>query len=424
MSSSLASRLDDLAAAYAQHLITYVYRILGSTQLIVPSDDDYRLLRQDLFQKYSTEQPPQPRSPKPQPAPDPPLRRKNSVVSGVVNLFRRATSRSAKKHLPAVQNPVTAPAQPLANSPHRTLHKPSFLSLRTFERQQQTPSSASHDPDGNSAALMTLITSTEAEYTRLLDAFTSLESSTLKRIQYKTARRLYTPTPTSINVLIEGREWRKHTEPVSSIILPPLSPVPTNYRHHPHSQVNSYHHHHHHPLSLSTSSFIPDQSSTNSAASSSKISILRSFPSLPRNTNNNPHPPSASYLRTHAYPLQRQNSVSSASTQSTVASNRPQVLGPRNAGNLYHPASLADRKWSLSPGTGADPVTASRIAAEDGALDDVDDDPEAADYDSAMKELNDIRRRKEDVHARFMRRLDYLKAELRAAELREHVMHR
>jgi len=116
--------------------------------------------------------------------------------------------------------------------------------------------------------------------------------------------------------------------------------------------------------------------------------------------------------------------VSSASTQSTVASNRPQVLGPRNAGNLYHPASLADRKWSLSPRTGADPVTDPRIAAEDGALDDVDDDPEAADYDSAMKELNDIRRRKEDVHARFMRRLDYLKAELRAAELREHVMHR
>jgi len=109
--------------------------------------------------------------------------------------------------------------------------------------------------------------------------------------------------------------------------------------------------------------------------------------------------------------------VSSASTQSTGANSHPQTPGPRSVGNLYHLTSLADRKLSAG-------IRADHIAEEDGPLDDTDDDPEAADYESAMRELNDIRRRKEDVNARFVRRMDYLKAQLQAAELREHVMHR
>jgi len=69
-------------------------------------------------------------------------------------------------------------------------------------------------------------------------------------------------------------------------------------------------------------------------------------------------------------------------------------------------------------------IRPDHIAQEDGTLDDVDDDPEAADYESALRELNDIKRRKEDVNARFVRRMDYLKAKLRAAELHERVMYR
>ena len=414
--TSLASRLNDLAVAHAQQLITYVFVGILASQLTLPSDDDYRLLRHDLFQKHSNDQlslpqPPVPQPSQPQTPSDLPLRRKLSVVSGFSGFFFRAIGRSPKKHLPMAQTVVTH---------HHIQQKPSFLSLRRSEQQQkhrqkqhQLPSSAPHDSDGNSAVLMALITSTEAEYTRLLDAFTSLESSTLKRIQYKTARRLYTPTPTSINVLIEGREWRKHTEPVPSIVLPPLSSVPIHYRHHPHSRAHSQHQ----PSSLSTSSSVADQSSIHSAASSSKISISGSSPS--HNANNFAVPLLSSSLstRAHAHPLQRQNSVSSASTQSTGANSHPQTPGPRSVGNLYHLTSPADRKLSAG-------IRADHIAEEDGPLDDTDDDPEAADYESAMRELNDIRRRKEDVNARFVRRMDYLKAQLQAAELREHVMHR
>ncbi|KAF5359666.1 hypothetical protein D9756_003220 [Leucocoprinus leucothites] len=110
---SLAHRLNQLGAAHAQHLI---------------SDDDYRLLRRDLFEKHAAE--PAPRSsqaPKhtppppsqPQLAPGPPLRRKGSVALGVANLFRRATGRSSKKHLPGVQETVAVlpGAQAPANSP-------------------------------------------------------------------------------------------------------------------------------------------------------------------------------------------------------------------------------------------------------------------------------------------------------------------
>jgi len=414
--TSLASRLNDLAAAHAQQLITYVFIGILNAQLTPPSDDDYRLLRQDLFQTYSNEQlslpqPPLPQPSQPQTPSDLPLRRKLSVVSGFSGFFFRAIGRSPKKHLPMSQNVVTH---------HKIQQRPSFLSLRRSEqqqhrqKQQQLLSSAPHDSDSNPAVLMALITSTEAEYTRLLDAFTSLESSTLKRIQYKTARRLYTPTPTSINVLFEGREWRKHTEPVPSIVLPPLSSVPIiNHRHH-HSRAHSQHQ----PSFLSTSSSVADQSSIHSAASSSKISISRSFPSPSHNANFAvPLPSSSLSIRAHAHPLQRQNSVSSASTQSTGANSHPQTPGPKSVGNLHHLTSLADRKFSAG-------IRADHIAEEDGPLDDTDDDPEAADYESAMRELNDIRRRKEDVNARFVRRMDYLKAQLRAAELREHVMQR
>ena len=68
--TSLASRLNDLAAAHAQQLITYIFIAVFTAQR------DYRL-RQDLFQKYSNEQLSLPQTPS-----DLPLRRKLSVVSG------------------------------------------------------------------------------------------------------------------------------------------------------------------------------------------------------------------------------------------------------------------------------------------------------------------------------------------------------
>ncbi|KXN81338.1 hypothetical protein AN958_05193 [Leucoagaricus sp. SymC.cos] len=388
---SLAQRLNELAAAHAQHLI---------------SDDDWRLLRKDLLEKHAAEPtqttPKRPQvqalQPQPaQPAQDLPLRRKQSVVSGVAKLFRRATGRSPKKQPPAVVLETPCSDSAHLASPRRPSRKPSLLSVIRSDLQPSSPQ-PSQDQD-DPAALRAAIVSAEAEHTRLLDAFTSLESSTLKRIQYKTARRLYTPTPTNVSVLIEGREWRKHTKPVPSIVLPP--PPQPNHRHHPH------------PLALSTpsSTGANDQLSIHSAASSSKISLARSFTSLPRqqplHSQLTPHP----RILTHS--LQRQNSVSSASTQSTGASSRL-VLGPRSVGNLYL-TSLAERISS-------DTVAESRITED---TDEVDiDDPEATDYESALNELNDIRRRRDELNARYASKLEYLKAKLRAAELHERVVRR
>jgi len=85
--TSLASRLNDLPVAHAQQLMMYIFIGILTAQLTLPSDDDYRLLLQDIFQRAAV--------------------------------------------------PIPAPLP-----------------------QQQLPSSAPHDSDGNSAILITLITST------------------------------------------------------------------------------------------------------------------------------------------------------------------------------------------------------------------------------------------------------------------------
>jgi len=45
---SLASCLNDLAAAHAQQLITYVFIVVFTAQLTLPSDDDYPPQRRRL----------------------------------------------------------------------------------------------------------------------------------------------------------------------------------------------------------------------------------------------------------------------------------------------------------------------------------------------------------------------------------------
>ncbi|KAF5359302.1 hypothetical protein D9756_003219 [Leucocoprinus leucothites] len=221
-----------------------------------------------------------------------------------------------------------------------------------------------------------------------------------------------------------------------SIVLPPPSSTT-----HPINHRSGHSHHSHHPLKLSTSSSTGthtssmDQVSINSAASgsSSKISLSRSLSSIPRNSNaaqrpnSQPHSPLSPYFRasSHTQNLQRHDSVSSASTQSTGASSRLHALGQRSTGNLYHLASLAERTSSSSSSNADTVADSTRITVDDNTmLDDADEDPEAADYESAMKELNDIRRRREELNTRFASRLEFLKAKLRAAELHERVMRR
>lgn len=91
-------------------------------------------------------------------------------------------------------------------------------------------------------------------------------------------------------------------------------------------------------------------------------------------------------------------------------------MGPRSTGNIYL-SSLTERSSSSSKHTIAD----SRMDDDD--LDN-DDDPEAKDYASALQELDDIRRRRDEVDARYLAKLEYIKAKLRAAELHERVSRR
>lgn len=143
-----------------------------------------------------------------------------------------------------------------------------------------------------------------------------------------------------------------------------------------------------------------DQLSIHSTESSSKASLSRSFiqqPSSPR---------SPRFRST----LQRQNSVSSASTQSTGTSSRLAALGPRSTGNIYL-ASLTEHSSSR------DTIADSRT--ED---DDIDnDDPEAKDYASALQELHDIRQRRDEMDVRYIAKLEYIQAKLKAAEIHERV---
>ncbi len=400
------------------------FYLLFSTN-ISSSDDDYRLLKHDLFVRYGSESQtplPSPASTtrhqqhlhQPSPAPPPPLpvSRKQSVISNVANLFRRATGRSPQPQLHQSRSHTPIPQR-------RTIrHKPSFLlSLRTDHQpqqqqqqhhpqpqpqpqhhpqpyqqpppQQQLPEAQEQD---DPYTLRATIASTEAEYARLREAFIALETSTLKRIEYKTARRLYTPTPTNVNVLFEGREWRKHTRPVPSIVLPP--PTTSSHSH------------------LSRTPSTTDQQSIHSTTSSSRLSVTRSFSSTPRSPNHHPPPSPLSPHFRSSHSLRRKGSVSSSSTQSTNASSRL-IIGPRSTGNLYL-SSLAER-------ASTDTVADSRLTPSDD-IDANDDDPEAADYESAVQELNGIRRRTEELDARYHSRLEYLKAKLKAAELRERVL--
>ena len=116
--------------------------------------------------------------------------------------------------------------------------------------------------------------------------------------------------------------------------------------------------------------------------------------------------------------------MSSSSTQSTGTSSRL-THSARSGGNL---AILAERR-SAGSATSSDTIAKSRITElSDDDIDedeyDDDNDPEAASYESALRELEDIRRRRMELNARCAAKVEYIKAKLRAAEIHEKVMRR
>lgn len=233
-----------------------------------------------------------------------------------------------------------------------------------------TPSDDAHLV--SSKDIQDAILSLDSELRGLVDAFDNLEHSAVRRIKKQSARRLPANTPDSVDVLLEGREWREHRR-----IGPPRAPsTPAfNARYHvtlePVSDGRSVHSGHSERTSISYAS---------------PISPTRSM-----------------HFRTQSSSgLQRQASVSSASSRSgsMLSSNRPGIS-----------VSMSDSSTNLP----LYPARTLSSVTDDDELDDLEDEADQ------LSELHEIQQRRNEVVSRYNRRIEYLKAKHKGAELRERV---
>ncbi|KAF5382049.1 hypothetical protein D9615_004458 [Tricholomella constricta] len=448
---ALAQQLAELALANSQGLL---------------NDDEYRLLRQNLFEQHSnsalipTEAPILPVagpgrkssvsstthiSPRVRTldthvdtsAPRaPPLRRKGSFASGVTNLLRRATGHKTPVSSPSAHDdpPSTSPTDyttkrsviprilhrkaselfsgrsdnkrvdPPTNSPRIT---PSSSDPFNARYPSNTPSQSTRrtaiptfpsipvDTSSNDVfddrnlhtakEIRAAIIATETEAQRLLEAFNGLETTTTHRLYQQNTRRLPSATPEHINTLIDGTDWRSHRP------QKPPSPRPSQ------SDRKVY------PYMPSAVDTTADSASVRSKSSSIQTSLSRSksisslrskqHPSSPLSSRFAPPPSSSS--------APRKNSVSSVTSQATST----QRLGVTGSSS-----------WSRS--TGHLPlrtlIEGEGVRADRGGPRTVDPHPE----------VSEIQRRRDEVMARYVARLDYLQAKLKSAELHEKLLRR
>ncbi|PPQ96245.1 hypothetical protein CVT26_005572 [Gymnopilus dilepis] len=427
---ALAQRLNELAAANAQGLL---------------NDDEYRLLRQNAFEQFSAEPvPPKPRPPSPRLAiPPSQPRGKSTVSSGVVNLFRKATSRRIstpvndqittnkdkdsrrnnpstngfqskrspklsrllqKKaaELPALHTDTSSPRDhdvfrsPTSRILVRDGNNSSQLSISSPSGSSEyyaPPLSPSH-PEGSIYTMRDIfdddnlytakdisaaIALTEDEAKKLLDAFDNLEATTLRRLQKQNARRLPVTTPTNINVVLEGREWREHR-----LVSSPSSPLFDNRQRHAFKSTES----------------ISDEISLHSGSSHrTNLSQSKSISSLPKLAPSSPLTPQ--FLTSS-----RKNSISSLSSQGTSlpTSGFLGVTGSPSLARSTSHAVLRRPKDIYIPPMGS--------RGSPSYQEHPDDDPE----------LLNIRQRREDLNNRYTARLEFLRAKLKGAELREKLL--
>ena len=221
---------------------------------------------------------------------------------------------------------------------------------------------------------------TEAEASKLAEAFDNLETSTARRIQRQNARRLHMSTPSSIDVLLEGREWREYRLVPSS-----STPVFDNRT----RQL---------PAVVEPNA---DRLSIRSGSSfnTTTLSMSKSASSLPKQ----PLPTSLSHHLRNSITVRRKGSLSSVSSQGT--SLTPSVIPTTPSRSATHlPLQPSISSLALSVGT-TPPPSAS-------AEDDFDGDAE----------LVDVRRKKVELAARYAARLDFLRAKLKGAELHEKLL--
>ena len=361
-----------------------------------------------------------------------PSRSKPSAASGVVNLIRRATSRkpSIAVHeslakdtvssdkavddvpkfstlVPRLLHRKLAELPPLITNTSRTPQSSRHASLSNTRAEKARPlpplsptgsarrmfpySSPIREPvtttttpnifddDHLTSAkdIRAAITTSEYEVRKLVDAFNDLEASALRRFQRQHARRLPVTTP-NVNDLLEGREWREHR-----LILSPSSPVFDFKERH----------------TLITADSTGDGVSIHSG--SSHQTNISQPKSISPQRKYQPGSPLSPHFRTPSLFPARKNSMSSISSQRTsFTSNRmlavtPSSSLPRSTSHLVLPK-----------------LQENNASKESIGLEEGDDD----------SEISDIRRRREELVARYTARLEFLRAKLKGAELHEKLL--
>jgi hypothetical protein len=351
--------------------------------------------------------------------------KKLSATSGMVNLIRKATGRkppAALHETPLTKDtrrgdnvvnylpkrsalvprlPHRKPAElpPIVTDASRTPPLSSHHSNARFEKARPlplvspsgsarriVPSSSTmretiattisdvFDDDNLTSAkdIRAAITTSEEEVRKLIDAFNELEASALRRFQTQHARRLPVTTP-DVNVLLEGREWREHR------LIPSPSPV-LDFKER---------------YMLNSADSTGDGISIRSGSSHhTSISQAKSISSLRKNPPGSPLSP---HFRTPPLFPARKDSISSISSQ-RVSFNSTRMLAVTSSSSGSHLAFPKPKGKNTSK--------------ESIGLEEVDDE----------SEISDIRRRREELVARYTARLEFLRAKLKGAELHEKLL--
>jgi hypothetical protein len=355
-----------------------------------------------------------------------PSRTKLSATSGMVNLIRKATGRRppATVHetpltkdtrrgdglpkrstlVPRLPHRKLAELPPIVTDTSRTLPQSSHHSNARLEKARPlppvspsgsvrriVPSSSSmretitttmsdvFDDDKLTSAkdIRATIATSEDEARKLVDAFNELEASALRRFQRQHARRLPVTTP-DVNVLLEGREWREHR-----LIPSPSSPV---FDFKERYMLNS---------ADSTGDGISIRSGSSHQTSMSQAKSISSLRKNPLSS------PLSTHFRTPPLFPARKNSISSVSSQ-TFSFNSTRMLAVTSSSSLPRSGShLALPK-----------LKGKNASKESIGLEDGDDE----------SEISDIRRRREELVARYTARSEFLRAKLKGAELHEKLL--
>jgi len=367
----------------------------------------------------------------------PPYRRTPETPRPLTDALNASRMIGTSKFLP-IQSPISPQSSnfPITNKSSLSLNTSQDMHPISPVNQRETDI-FSDDNLYTSTDVRIAISKTEDELSKLIDAFQALETKTQRQILKQKAHRLPATTPATVDILLEGKEWREHRRIPS---LPRSTPL-----------LDSSHRHLF--ASPTRDSFASDGTSLRSASSyktdlshplstASIHGIGSSSRSTPLNVGS---PLQVSVLlgkRNLAPP--RKDSISSTTTsmsslKSRSGTNRKETLLPAQnpsgsaTGNLP-PSSMLSRSrshlglkslkgssWmfseetllSISSSCKEETRTSGSSSRGQGTNEtETENDPA----------LIDVRRRKERLIARYNARLEFLRAKLKSAELHERLL--